>query len=90
MGNNKFHFNNQTKFVVAGLSIGTIIISAIASIAINDIQNKMDRTYAEFAQLMTGALAVESAEITKNIPLEDKQQILKRHASLLHNQFYSR
>ena len=85
MNTKRFHINNQTKFVVAGLSIGTIIISAIACVAINDIQNKMDRTYAEFAQLMTGALAVESAEITKNIPLEDKQQILKRHASLLLN-----
>ncbi len=85
MGNKKFHFNNQTKFVIAGLSIGTIIISAIACVAINDIQNKMDKTYAEFAQLMTSTLAVESAEITKNIPLEEKQQILKRHASLLLN-----
>ena len=83
MDKNFFHFKKQTKYILFEFILGSLIIAIMAFIAINNIQNKMNKTYSDFAQLMTGMLAVESSEITKNIPLEEKKAILKRHTSLI-------
>ena len=78
-----FRFNSRTKFVLGALFVGTAVIFAIAVFAINDIRYKMDKSYSEFAQLMSATLAIESAEFTRGVSLEEKQNILKRHAALI-------
>ncbi len=83
MNINFIHFNSRTKFVLSTLFIGTAVIFSIAVFAINDIRYKMDKSYSEFAQLMSATLAIESAEFTKGVTFEEKQNILKRHAALI-------
>ena len=78
-----FRFNSRTKLVLGALFVGTAVIFAIAVFAINDIRYKMDKSYSEFAQLMSATLAIESAEFTRGVSLEEKQNILKRHAALI-------
>ena len=78
-----FRFNSRTKFVLGALFVGTAVIFAIAVFAINDIRYKMDKSYSDFAQLMSATLAIESAEFTRGVSLEEKQNILKRHAALI-------
>lgn len=79
----KIKFNSRTKSIVIALIVGSAVIFSFAYIAINDIQRKLDTTYSDFAQLMTGTLATESSEITRDIPLEEKQKILKKHSFLI-------
>lgn len=75
-------FNRQTKFIFSGLLFGSLIIGTIAFFAINHIQNKMDRTYSDFAQLMTRTLAIQSAGF-EGLPLDQKSQLLAHESALL-------
>ncbi len=84
MNKKLFHLTKQTKYILFEFLLGSLIIIAIAFVTISNIQSKMDKTYSDFAQIMTGMLAAESSEITRNIPPDEKKQILKRHvASIL-------
>lgn len=84
MNKKLFHLTKQTKYILFEFLLGSLIIIAIAFVTISNIQSKMDKTYSDFAQIMAGMLAAESSEITKNIPPDEKKQILKRHvASIL-------
>ncbi len=84
MNKKLFHLTKQTKYILFEFLLGSLIIIAIAFVTISNIQSKMDKTYSDFAQIMAGMLAAESSEITRNIPPEEKKQILKRHvASIL-------
>ena len=60
---NKINLNKQTTFIVGELLLGTIIIATIAFFAVNNIQDKMDRTYSEFAQTLTKTYALEYEKI---------------------------
>ena len=79
----KIKLNSRTKSIIIALLVGSVVIFTFAYIAINDIQRKLDTTYTDFAQLMTGTLATESSEITRDIPLKEKQEILKKHSFLI-------
>ncbi len=84
MNKKLFHLTKQTKYILFEFLLGSLIIIAIAFVTISNIQSKMDKTYSDFAQIMAGMLAAESSEITRNIPPDEKKQILKRHvASIL-------
>ena len=79
----KIKLNRRIKSIIIALFVGSAVIFTFAFIAINDIQRKLDLTYTDFAQLMTGTLATGSSELTKNISLEEKRKILKRHSFLI-------
>ncbi|MCD7740337.1 MAG: hypothetical protein LUH11_03205, partial [Candidatus Gastranaerophilales bacterium] len=77
-----FHINKQTKYILTELLLGSLIIAVIASAAINNIENKMDKTYADFAQLMTGTLAIQASSFEEIQP-DAKQYYLAHEAALL-------
>lgn len=77
-----FHLNKQTKYILIELLLGSFIIATIAFVAINHIQNKTDKTYSDFAQLMTSTLAVQSAGF-EEFPLDEKKQLFAHESALL-------
>lgn len=82
MSINIFNLNKQTKFVLTGLLFGSAVIATIAYVSISDIQNKMDRTYSDFAQLMTGTLAVQTSSY-ENLEMPKKREVLAHESALL-------
>ena len=74
----KFNFNKRTKLLVAGLLLNTLIIGGFGYYVVSDVQNKTDKSYAEFAQLMTKSIAAQTSDIIslnnpeKSIILEQK------------------
>lgn len=80
-----FHLNTQAKIIFTWLIIGSLIIALISTVAINNIQNKLDKNYVEFAQLMTKAIASQTSDF-ENISSEEKEKILKdRYSSFISN-----
>lgn len=82
MSINIFNLNKQTKFVLTGLLFGSAVIATIAYVSINDIQNKMDRTYSDFAQLMTGTLAIQASGY-EDLETTKKREVLAHESALL-------
>lgn len=72
-----FNLNRQAKFIVAELLLGTVIIAVIAFFAVNNIQNKMDKTYANFAQLISTAIASQTSGL-ENYHYDYQQTILSQ------------
>ena len=79
----KFQINTQSKFMISGLLACFALISAIAFFAINDIQNKMDRTYSEFAQTLTRTYALEYEKISSFNTDEQSISLAKYSAQIL-------
>ncbi len=80
-----FHLNTQAKIIFTWLIIGSVIIGIIALISINNIQNKLDKNYSEFAQLTTKAIAAQTSDF-ENVSEEQKALILKdRFSSFIEN-----
>ena len=70
-----FHFNTQAKIIFTWLIAGSVIIALIALFSFNNIQNKLDKNYAEFAQLMCKAIAAQISDLD-TISNPQKVQIL--------------
>lgn len=79
MKRSRLSLSTQNKFILFGLVMSTLLIIVVAVFAIINIQKKLDTSYREFAQIMTKTLAIESIEITKNVPEEEKINTLKSH-----------
>ncbi len=78
-----FHLNTQAKIIFTWLFIGSAVIGLISVFAINNIQNKLDKNYFEFAQLMTKAIAAQTSDF-ENISSEEKAKILSdRYSSFI-------
>ncbi len=75
-----FHLNTQARIIFTWLFIGSISIGLVSVLAINYIQNKIDRNYAEFARLMTFAIAYQTSDFEK-ISNDEKIKILKNRYS---------
>ncbi len=58
---NFFKFNNQSKILLAGLVLGSALIFILAFSAIGDIQNKSDKIYSDFAQILSKSIASQTA-----------------------------
>ncbi len=82
MNTKSFHLTKQTKYILIELLLGSCIIAIIAFVAINHLQNKMDKTYSAFAQLMTGTIAIQSAKFAE-FPPAQKRQLLAQESSML-------
>lgn len=81
MKKSKLSLSTQNKFILLGLVMSTLLIIIVAIFAIINIQKKLDSSYREFAQIMTKTLAIESVQITKDIPNVDKISTLREHTS---------
>ncbi len=79
----KIDLTTQNKLIITGLLISTVLIVAVAIFAISNIQQKLYDSYGRFGQLLTKTLAIQSYELTKDAPIEYKQNLLKTHANLI-------
>lgn len=78
-----FHLNKQSKYILIELFAGSIIIALIAFSAINHIQNKTDKTYADFAQLVTKTIAAETADLEYLYPDSRKRILAEKFENFL-------
>lgn len=69
-----FNYDKRSKYIFAILILSSIIIGSISHFAISNIQNKMDKTYANFAQLLTKTIATEATDWSGTTP--EKKSIL--------------
>ncbi len=71
-----FNLNTHAKIVFTWLILSSVTIFLFAGLSINNIQNKLDKNYAEFARLMTSAIAYQTSDLEK-ISSDEKIKILK-------------
>ena len=69
-----FNYDKRSKYIFAILILSSIIIGSISHFAISNVQNKMDKTYANFAQLLTKTIATEATDWSGTTP--EKKSIL--------------
>ena len=81
----KFDNTAQNRLIIAGLLISTILIIAVSVFAIGKIQEKLYESYANFGQLLGRTIAIQSYELTKNKPLNQKIEILKAATMMFHS-----
>ena len=68
--------------MLSGLVLCFALMSSVAFYSVNNIQNKLDKTYFEFAQVMTKTYAGEYREILeKEYLLNDLKNALKSYSS---------
>lgn len=71
---------DQNKLILSGVVVSTIIIVALAFISIGNIQKKLYEGYSNFGQLLTKTLAIQTYELTRDMPPEMRNTILKTHS----------
>ncbi len=71
---------DQNKLILSGVVVSTIIIVALAVISIGNIQKKLYEGYSNFGQLLTKTLAIQTYELTRDMPPEMRNTILKTHS----------
>ena len=77
---NKISLTTQNRLIIFGLLVSTVLIIAIAIFAIFNIQKKLNEGYQNFGQVISKTLAIESVEITKNLPADKIQKTLREHS----------
>lgn len=80
---NKFTFKGMTaqrKLILQGFILSTILIVFIAGLAVLNIQKNLDAGYNSFGQILSKTLAIESVELTKDIPEAAKVDTLRSHS----------
>lgn len=75
----KTNLTAQNRLIIFGLILSTILIMAIAVFSVLNIQKRLNEGYQNFGQVISKILAIESNELTKNIPDEDIYNTLKSH-----------
>ncbi len=80
---NKLAFKGMTaqrKLILQGFVLSTILLVFIAGIAVLNIQQNLNTGYKNFGQILSKTLAIESVEITKDIPESAKAETLRAHS----------
>lgn len=80
MSKGKISLTTQNRLIISGLVVSTLFIIAIAVFAINNIQKNLNEGYKNFGQIISKTLAIESVEITKDIPELNKYDTLRSHS----------
>ena len=75
----KVSLTTQNRLIIFGLLLSTVLIMAIAVFSVLNIQKKLNEGYQNFGQVISKTLAIESNELTKNIPDEEIYNTLKSH-----------
>ncbi len=80
---NKLGFKGMTaqrKLILQGFVLSTILLVFIAGLAVLNIQQNLNTGYKNFGQILSKTLAIESVEITKDIPEAAKAETLRAHS----------
>ncbi|MBQ6516417.1 HAMP domain-containing protein [bacterium] len=70
----------QNRLILLGLILSTVLIVLVALSSVYIIQKKLNQGYRNFGQIIAKTLAIESNEITKDIPEYAKFETLRNHA----------
>lgn len=76
----KISLTTQNRLILLGLISSTLLIILIAVLASINIQNKLNEGYQNFGKIISKTLAVESADLIKDIPEFAKYDKLKEHS----------
>lgn len=79
----KVNLTAQNRLIISGLILSTVLIIVIALFAIFNIQKKLNEGYQNFGQGISKTLAIESAEIIKDMPPNEVRNTLQTHSDLL-------
>lgn len=83
MNNTNFLYNTRSKYLFSILILSGIILSGISFFVINNIQSKLDKVYADSAQLVTKAVAAETAGWNGIEPFEKAELFSDKFSQLL-------
>lgn len=83
VSNQKISFTTQNRLIIFGLVLSTLLIMAIAVFATINIQRNLNEGYQNFGQVISKILAIESVELTKDVPLQKAYEVLKTHSDSL-------
>lgn len=83
--NSKLSLTTQNRLILLGLISSTLLIILIAVLASVNIQNKLNEGYQNFGKIISKTLAVESADLIKDIPEFAKYDKLKYHSQSILN-----
>lgn len=75
----KVSLTTQNRLIIFGLILSTLLIMAIAVFSVLNIQKKLNEGYHNFGQVISKTLAIESNELTKNLPANEIYNTLKSH-----------
>lgn len=75
----------QNQLILLGLVLSTLLIILIAIVASYSIQNKLNDGYQNFGKIISKTLAIESADVIKDIPEFEKYDKLKYHSQSILN-----
>lgn len=81
--NKKVSLTTQNRLIVFGLILSTLLIMAIAVFSVLNIQKKLNEGYHNFGQVISKTLAIESNELTKNLPKNEIYNTLKKHTDTI-------
>lgn len=70
----------QNRLIILGLLSTTIVMLCLTCFAVNKIKKDLDLGYKNFGQIISKTLAIESVEITKDIPELSKYDTLRSHS----------
>lgn len=70
----------QNRLIILGLLSTTIVMLCLTCFAVNKIKKNLDTGYKNFGQIISKTLAIESVEITKDIPELSKYDTLRSHS----------
>ena len=70
----------QNRLIILGLLSTTIVMLCLTCFAVNKIKKNLDIGYKNFGQIISKTLAIESVEITKDIPELSKYDTLRSHS----------
>ena len=83
VSNQKMSLTTQNRLIIFGLVLSTLLIMAIAVFATINIQRNLNEGYQNFGQVISKILAIESVELTKDIPPKKAFEVLKTHSDSL-------
>ncbi len=81
----KISLTKQNQLILLGLVSSTLLIILIAVLASFNIQSKLNEGYQNFGKIISKTLAVESADLIKDIPEFEKYDKLKEHSQSILN-----
>lgn len=70
----------QNRLIILGLLSTTIVMLCLTCFAVNKIKKDLNFGYKNFGQIISKTLAIESVEITKDIPELSKYDTLRTHS----------
>ncbi len=79
----KVSLTTQNRLIIFGLILSTLLIMAIAVFSVLNIQKKLNEGYHNFGQVISKTLAIESSELTKNLPENEIYNTLKAHTDTI-------